>query len=288
MTLSGFIFTFLFSMFGHSQQHCLDLFKVDSNSRQNSNLVSALEAEFEHATIYERLEMLDYVTVQLQQKMQETPKPSLWSWLTSEGAQQRREYSELKQLSLEVKELRAAYRVVNSLLHGSVKRHNLQRDDELQLLNRLITEKDMLGALKFLDARQTDVRGNDRLEQYFIDSVIMYLAWGPSPKKFPVPIKNWLIFDIVLGHKKPKYMIDVASLFRDMAKVYKDSKKGLTPAEAHLEEYSVLTQDRVFALIEKTEKKFPHVIERVIEQELNQGHIVPDDNGELHIVDESL
>lgn len=275
-------------MFGHSQQHCLDLFKVDSNSRQNSNLVSALEAEFEHANIYERLEMLDYVTVQLQQKMQETPKPSIWSWFTAEGSQQRRQYSELKQLSLEVKELRAAYRVVNSLLHGTVKRHNLQREDELQLLNRLITEKDMLGALKFLDARQSDVRGKDRLEQYFIDSVVMYLAWGPSPKKFPVPIKHWLIFDIFLGHEDPKYMIHVASLFRDMAKVYKDAKQGLTPDEAHIEEYSVLMQDRVFALIEKTEKKNPNVIERLIEQELNRGHIVPDDSGELHIVDESL
>lgn len=288
MTLTGFIFTFLFSMFGHSQQHCLDLFKVDSNSRQNSNLVSTLEAEFEHANIYDRLEMLDYVTVQLKQKMQENPKPSLWSWLTSEGSKQRRQYSELKQLSLEVKELSAAYRVVNSLLHGSVKRHNLQREDELQLLNRLITEKDILGALKFLDARQADVRGKDRLEQYFIDSVIMYLAWGPSPKKFPVPIKHWLIFDIFLGHEDPKYMIHVASLFRDMAKVYKDAKQGLTPDEAHIEEYSVLAQDRVFALIEKTEKNNPNVIERLIVQELNRGHIVPDDNGELHIVDDSL
>ena len=102
--------------------------------------------------------MLDYVSVQLQQQMKENPRPSLWRWFTSEGASQRRNYSETKQLSLEVKELRAAYRVVNSLLHGSVKRHNLEREDKLQLLNRLITEKDMLGALKFLEARQADVR----------------------------------------------------------------------------------------------------------------------------------
>ena len=284
----GFIIVFLFSIFANAQSQCLDLFKTQNQSRLSANLEKELEAEFLNSNIYERLEMLDYVTVELQNKLQQTPRPGVFSWFTVDGARQRRSHSELKSLSLEVKELRDAYRVVNSLLHGSVKNHNLKREDEVQLLNRLISEKEMLGALRFLQQRQADMAGKDRLEQHFIDAVILYLAWGPNPKKFPVPIKSWLIFDIFLGHEDPKYMVHVASLFHDMALVYKGAKKGLSDQEAHIEEYSVLMQDRVFAFIEKTEKMSPNVVERLIDQELDRGHIILDDSGELHIVDDSL
>jgi hypothetical protein len=288
MKLSGFIVALLFSTLANAQSACVEFFKNDSQLGKNTFLTRELESAFLSSSIYQRLDLLEQVSTRLLQKIEQSPRPGLLRWFTFEGVQQRRATSELRALSVEVKQLTDAYKVVNSLLHGQVKRHNLKRDDELQLLNRLISEREMLDVLKFLDLRQSDVKGQDRFEQHFIDAVILYLAWGPNPKKFPVPIKSWLIFDIFLGHEDPKYMVYVASQFREMAYVYKDAKRGLTMAEASLEEYSVLMQDRVFALIERTEKKNPQVIERLIDQEIERGHIVLDDSGELRIVDDSL
>jgi hypothetical protein len=230
------------------------------------------------------------VTVYLKSELSKNPQPGFFGrYLSREGAQQNREYLRLRELYTDAKKLKNNYHIVQSLLHGEVKRHALERGDEIQLLNRLMQDSEVLVALKFLNQRQLDLHGSDKLEQYFIDSVVMYLAWGPNPKMFPVAINHWLIFDIFLGHEDLKYMVVVSQQFRNAAKMYRAEKEGLTPNEAAIEDYRLIAQDPVLDMIEKTEAKNPHIIDRLIEQEIDKGHLVYDsDTGALRIVDDSL
>ena len=285
MNLLGFLFVILFSISSHAMQ-CQDLF-VKQVSEQS---FETLPENFTQMNINERLETLDYMTIFLKGALSQNPQPGfLGRYLSRDGAQQNREHLRLRNLYAEAKKLKDNYHVVQSLLHGEVKRHELERGDEIQLLNRLMEDSEVLNALKFLNQRQLDLHGSDKLEQYFIDSVVMYLAWGPNPKLFPVAINHWLIFDIFLGHEDLKYMVVVSHRFRDGAKMYRSEKEGLTPNEAAIEDYRLLSQDPVLNMIEKTEQKSPHIIDRLIEQEIDKGHLVYDDaTGALRIVDDSL
>ena len=133
------------------------------------------------------------------------------------------------------------------------------------------------------------MHGKDRLEQYFIDSVVMYLAWGPNLKMFPVPINHWLIFDIFLGHEDVTYMAVVSHQFRDAAKMYREEKENQSVAVIAIEDYLLRAHDPVFDMIEKTQERSPNVIERLVEQEIENGHVVYDrDTAALRIVDDSL
>lgn len=288
-----FLFVFIFSLSSQAMQ-CVDLFKVEQTSSYSNSLrpkiLQELPEDFTQMNIYERLEVLDYAVVTLNNLIKKNPKPGLLQrFFSDQGDKQHQDYTELNNLRLEVIAIKENYQLVMSLLHGTVKSHNLSKSDEIQLLNRLLEDTSILDALKFLNQRQIRLNGRDRLEQYFIDSVVVYLAWGPHPKLFPVPINNWLIFDIFLGHKDAKYMINMTFRFKNAAKMYKDAKEGLNRADALIEDYSLSRQDPVFEIIEKTEKKNPGVIERLLDQEINNGHVIFDEkSGVLDIVDDSL
>ncbi|MBY0385280.1 hypothetical protein K2X05_08990, partial [bacterium] len=292
MNSFGFLFVFLFSVSSQADMQCVDLFKVDkvitTNNSSSPKILDEMAEDFLRMNIYERQETLDYVIVALKKEMVATRPGVFQRFFTEQGRLQQQAYSELKSLYIEAKQIQENYRLVRSLLHGTVKNHNLSKGDEIQLLNRLLDDTSILPALKFLNRRQIRLNGKDRLEQYFIDSVVVYLAWGPDPKMFPVPINNWLIFDIFLGHKDAKYMVNMALRFKSAAKMYKNAKQGLNKADAIIEDYSLSRQDPVFEIIEKTEKKDPGVIERLLEQEINNGHVIYNQDGVLDIVDDSL
>jgi hypothetical protein len=289
MNLMGFFFILLTSFSGQAMQ-CVDLFPSKTIVINNEQTLETLPENFEQMDIYQRQETLDYMAVRLKSELKQNPKPNFFDrFLTRDGIARNREHARLSEIYAKVKKLKDAYHVVYSLLHGEVKNHNLKKDDEVQLLNRLMVESDVLSALKFLELRQTDLHGRDRLEQYFIDAVVLYLAWGPNPKMFPVPMNDWLIFDIFLGHEDPMYMVDMTERFTNSALMYKSEKAGANEADAVVIDYQLRVQDLVFEIIEKTKKKNPQIIERVVEQEIDNGHVVYDkDSDTLRIVDDSL
>jgi hypothetical protein len=247
-----------------------------SNSCQSvfvsKQFVESQLAEFSTLSLNDRLRTLDQALRTA--KTQLRSEPRFINRLLSGKARELHSVNQKIQTQInELSKKREIYQALVPLLKENGRDVFLSREDEVQLLNRVLTSEKLADTLKFLSLRRIDTNAAQEVEIQFIHSIVRYVTWGPEQTHFPAPFYHWLILDMMTGANNPNYLIELTHTLNSTANVYKNEKVSLNEADSAVTDYWLRQSDPVFDMIEKTNSdQLEKIIEKAVDDNLLLYH----------------
>lgn len=273
MQKTTFFFLVIFNFFWASQAsafQCNEFFLKDSASsvaappksieqvHQDSRLL------FYRMPVAQRIQVLDKMIEQVEAKI--TPEPKLLQRLWSQRARDQHTAHRETQLQLaELQRVREMFVWIEPLVAAVLRRGDFFKDDEIQLLNRVVESEKLFESVKFLSQRFRYLSDKSSYEKKFLDSVLYYLTWGPDAVLFPVPFHHWILFDILSSRQNPVLLNSLSKMLFESGDIYKESKNQISLADSKVEDYWLIQQDPVFKIVEQTAQRVDDAIEKAID-----------------------
>lgn len=271
MKKTNLFFLVFFNFFLVSQVSALQCREVFTKSIEQVHEDSHLL--FYRMPVAQRIEVLDKMIEQVEAKR--IPEPKFLQRLWSKSA--RDQHATLREMELQLAELhrvREMFVWIEPLVAAVLRRADFFRDDEIQLLNRVVESEKLFESVKFLSQRFRDLSNKSSYEKKFLDSVLYYLTWGPDAALFPVPFHHWILFDILSSRQNPVLLNSLSKMLFQAGDTYKESKNQISSTDSKVEDYWLIQQDPVFKIIEQTAER----VDDAIEQAINNGTLGYDDS----------
>ncbi len=231
---------------------------------------------FYRMAVAQRIQVLDKIIKQVQGKI--NPDQKFLKRLWSKSARDQHAANREIQLQLaELHRVRDMFVWIKPLVAAVLRRGDFFRDDEIQLLNRVVESEKLFESVKFLSQRYRDLSDKSSYEKRFLDSVLYYLTWGPDAVLFPVPFHHWILFDILSSRQNSNLLTSLSKMLFQSGDTYKESKlqNQLSPAESKVDDYWLIQQDPVLKMMDQnTSEKIDDAIFKAIEN----GTLIYDEN----------
>lgn len=268
------ILSFIVSSQSHALQ-CIEVFTKDGvvRSQVEAKSIEQVHSEtrllFYKMPVAQRIQVLDKMIEQAQAKI--TPEQGVLRRLWSKTAREQHATNLEAQMQLnELQRVREMYVWIQPLVSAVIRRGDFFREDEVQLLNRVIESEKLYESVKFLSQRFRDLADKKNHEKKFLDSVLYYLTWGPNADLFPVPFHHWVLFDILSARQNPILLDSLTQMLFKSGDNYRDSKSDNQndAAESRVDDYWLMQQDPVFKLVEQTN---PQAIDDLMTKAIDNG-----------------
>lgn len=268
------LFIVFSSSLSFSQSRCVEIFKSASQTRASLTL----EAYLQTLTYTDRLNTIEQEIVQL--KSNSAPSPGFLRRLFS--AQARDHYAAQQSNSAQIQKLQkmlSKYREIENLIVEARKTPGFRPEDEVQLLNRIFTDKEYVRSLKTIQRGQTDTK-NSSTEQDYFTSMFYYMIWGPDLSIFAVPFHHWVLLNATMGRENPTHLTSLVEQTQQSVDTYRAGSEtaGNDSKGPHETPSFLSAEDPIARMIADTDSA---ELNRALEEAMEDGILSPEERVEL-------